>query len=179
MSTDVSADSMTNGPAHRVVYPGSFDPLHLGHLDVIEQANELFGDVVVVVMYNFAKSSGMFDVDERVAMIAEATSGLNGVSVEKHTGLAVQAAGSVGADFVVKGLRTPGDFEIEQQMAQMNHSVSGVRTVYLPCRPDLGFVSSRFVREIANYGGDVSHLVPPVVADALVRRVTEREQTAQ
>ncbi len=160
----------------RVMYPGSFDPLHLGHLDVIEQANELFGDVVVAVMYNFAKPSGMFDVDERIDMATAATAHLDGVSIEKHTGLAIQAAVSTGADFIVKGLRTPGDFEIEQQMAQMNRSVSGVRTVYLPCRPELGFMSSRFVREIADYGGDVDHLVPAAVGEALRRRTARREQ---
>ena len=160
----------------RVLYPGSFDPIHLGHLDVIEQACELFGEVVVAVMYNFAKSSGRFDVDERVRLLEQATAHLDGVHVEKHTGLAVHAAQSAGADFVVKGLRTPGDFEIEQQMAQMNHSVAGTRTVFLPCRPDLSFLSSRFVREIADYGGDVSHLVPPVVAQALAERTIESEQ---
>lgn len=169
-------DSTPTGPGLRALYPGSFDPLHCGHLDVIEQAHELFGEVVVAVMYNFAKPAGMFDVDERVALIESATAHLDDVTVEKHAGLAVQAAQDAGADFVVKGLRTPGDFEVEQQMAQMNHSVTGMRTVYVPCRADLGFVSSRFVREIANYGGDVSHLVPPVVADALARRVAEDEQ---
>jgi pantetheine-phosphate adenylyltransferase len=158
------------------LYPGSFDPIHLGHLDVIAQARELFGEVVVAVMYNFSKSSGMFDVDERVELIERAVADIGGVTVEKHAGLAVQAAESAGADFVVKGLRTPADFEIEQQMALMNHSVSGVRTVFLPARPDVGFVSSRFVREIANYGGDVSHLVPPDVVNALAHRVAEREQ---
>lgn len=160
----------------RVMYPGSFDPLHLGHLDVIEQAGELFGDVVVAVMYNFAKPSGMFDVDERVELARAATAHLDCVTVEKHSGLAVHAAVETGADFIVKGLRTPGDFEIEQQMAQMNHSVTGVRTVYVPSRPDLGFVSSRFVREIANYGGDVGHLVPSAVGEALSRRAASREQ---
>ncbi len=158
------------------MYPGSFDPLHLGHLDVISQSSELFGGVVVVVMYNFAKSAAMFDVDERVAQIESATADIAGVSVSKHAGLAVDAATEVGAAFVVKGLRTPRDFEIEQQMAQMNRSVAGVRTVYLPCQPEHGFISSRFVREIANYGGDVSHLVPSVVADALQQRATQREK---
>ena len=160
----------------RALYPGSFDRLHLGHLDVIEHAHELFGEVVVVVMYNFAKETGLFDVDERVELVRAAVDHLDGVSVAKHSGLAVQAAEEHGADFVAKGLRTPGDFEIEQQMAHMNHSVAGVRTVFLPCRPDLGFLSSRFVREIAKYGGDVAHLVPPVVADALADRFDGREQ---
>ena len=173
----MGAESTPSGRSRRVLYPGSFDPIHNGHLDVIEQTNELFGDVIVAVMYNFAKPSGMFDVDQRVELIERAVADLDGVSVEKHTGLAVQAAEAAGVDFIVKGLRTPADFEIEQQMAHMNHSVAGVRTVYVPARPDVGFLSSRFVREIANYGGDVSHLVPPAVADALVRRVGEREQS--
>jgi pantetheine-phosphate adenylyltransferase len=169
----MAADTTGDPRRLRVMYPGSFDPLHLGHLDVIKQSSDLFGDVVVAVMYNFAKQSGMFDVDERVALIEQSVSDLDGVTVEKHTGLAVHAAHESGADFIVKGLRTPSDFEIEQQMAQMNYSVAAVRTVYLPCTPGLGFVSSRFVREIANYGGDVAHLVPPIVADALATRATK------
>ena len=85
-------------------------------------------------------------------------------------GLAVQAAADAGADFIVKGLRNPIDFDIEQQMALMNHSTAGVRTVFLPCRPDLGFVSSRFIREIAAHGGSIDHLVAAPVAAALAGR---------
>ena len=162
---------MTNGAARaRVVYPGSFDPIHRGHVDVVEQAVELFGEVVVVIMYNFAKQTGLFDVDQRMDLARRSLAHLEGVSVTAHTGLAVDAAADAGADFIVKGLRTGADFEIEQQMAHTNHAVTGVRTVYVPCRPDLGFVSSRFVREIAQYGGDVSRLVPTQVAEALRRR---------
>jgi pantetheine-phosphate adenylyltransferase len=157
----------------RVLYPGSFDPIHLGHLDVIEQAHELFGAVVVAVMYNHAKPSGLFPVDERVELARAALAHLEGVVVEPHTGLAVQAAAAADVDFIVKGLRTAGDFEIEQQMAHNNHAVTGVRTVYLPCRPELGYISSRFVREIARYGGDIDHLVPANVGGAL-RRTFER-----
>lgn len=156
-----------SGSSLRVLYPGSFDPLHLGHLDVIEQAVELFGDVVVAVLFNFAKDSGLFPVDRRVELIEAATDHLPSVTVEKHTGLTTQAAQVAGADFIVKGLRAPADFEIEQQMAQMNHSTAGVRTVYVPSSPGLSFVSGRFVREIAKYGGEVAHLVPPAVAQAL------------
>ena len=159
----------------RVLYPGSFDPIHLGHVDVIEQAHELFGAVVVAIMHNHAKPSGLFPVDQRVEMARTALAHLDGVTIEPQTGLAVQAAERADVDFIVKGLRTAGDFEIEQQMAHNNQAVTGVRTVYLPCRPELGYISSRFVREIAKYGGAIDHLVPTNVAEAL-RRTFDRDQ---
>ncbi len=149
------------------MYPGSFDPLHLGHIDVIEQAHELFGDVVVAVMHNHAKVSGLFPVAQRIELAEQVLAHLDGVTVEAHTGLAVQAAAHLGVDFIVKGLRNSEDFEIEQQMAQNNHAVTGIRTVYLPCSPGLSYISSRFVREIAKYGEDIGHLVPSAVATAL------------
>ena len=154
-----------------VLYPGSFDPIHLGHLDVIEQAVELFGDVVVATMHNPAKPGGMFPLDERLALIEESLSAIDtrrgSVRVVAFPGLAVDAANAAGADFMVKGLRTGGDFEVEQQMAHTNHAAAGVRTVYLPCKPSLVFISSRFIREIAQYGGDVTSLVPAPVAAEL------------
>ncbi len=155
-----------------VLIPGSFDPLHLGHLDVIATAQELFGEVVVAVMHNPSKPSGLFTADERVelASASVAALGLHDVRVEAHTGLAVQAAELAGVDFIVKGLRTGGDFEIEQQMAHNNAQLTGIRTVYVPCRPDLGHISSRFVREIAANGGRIDHLVAAPVADALAGR---------
>jgi pantetheine-phosphate adenylyltransferase len=159
----------------RVLYPGSFDPIHLGHVDVIEQAHELFGSVVVAIMHNHVKTSGLFPVAERVDMARAALDHLDHVTVVAVTGLAVQAAERAEVDFIVKGLRTAGDFEIEQQMAHNNHAVTGVRTVYLPCRPELGYISSRFVREIAKYGGAIDHLVPAHVADALRRVNSDAE----
>jgi len=153
-----------------VLYPGSFDPIHLGHVDVIEQAVELFGNVIVVTMHNPEKPSGLFTIDERLSMMKASLDGLDGVRIEQASGLAIDAAKQFEVDFIVKGLRNAGDFEIEQQMAHTNYSVSGVRTVYVACRPDRVFLSSRFIREIAQYGGDVSHLVPMAVADGLARK---------
>ena len=153
-----------------VLIPGSFDPMHLGHVDVVDQARELFGDVVVAVMYNPSKESGLFTSDERVALARATLGDRDRVRVDSFVGLAVQAAEAAGADFIVKGLRTAGDFEVEQQMALNNHAVSGIRTVYVPCRPDLSHVSSRFVRELAQWGADVSHLVAAPVVAALAGR---------
>lgn len=160
-------------------YPGSFDPIHLGHLDIIEQAAELFGRVIVAVMHNHEKPSGLFPVDERVELIAAsaAEAGIDDrVDVISHSGLAVTAAQAADADFMVRGLRNAGDFEVEQQMALTNYSVAGIRTIYLPCGMDRGFVSSRFVREIALYGGAVGHLVPGPVAQAFASRAIAEQK---
>src|SRR4051812_29285985 len=153
-----------------VLNPGSFDPFHLGHLDVVEQAVELFGHVTVTVMHNREKTGGLFEVERRMELIRAAVDGAGigqHVAVSSHAGLAIDAAADVDAAFMVKGLRTAADFEIEQQMALTNHSVTGVRTVYLPCRADRGYISSRFVREIARYRRSVTHMVPQCVDDAL------------
>ena len=153
-----------------VLNPGSFDPIHLGHVDVIEQGVELFGHVTVAVMHNYEKTGGLFDIEQRMALVRGAVeeSGIAAqVTVIARAGLAIHAAAQQGARCMIKGLRTPADFEIEQQMALTNYSVSGIRTVYLPCRADRGYISSRFVREIARYGGSVTHMVPTCVADAL------------
>lgn len=150
-----------------VLYPGSFDPFHLGHLDVVGQAVALFGEVVVGVMHNPDKASGAFAADDRVRMVRESTSHMHGVSVETFPGLAVDAARTIGALCIVKGLRTASDFDVEQQMAHTNFTVSGVRTVYVPCAPSMGYISSRFIREIAQNGGDVTEMVPAPVAQML------------
>ena len=150
-----------------VLYPGSFDPIHYGHVDVVAQAAELFGNVVVAVMHNPDKPSGLLATAERVRVAREALAHIPGVTVEAFSGLAVDAATSVNALCIVKGLRTSGDFEVEQQMAHTNFAVAGVRTVYVPCQPGFTHVSSRFIRDIAQHGGDVSSMVPAPVAAAL------------
>ena len=152
-----------------VLYPGSFDPIHLGHLDIIEQASRLFGKVVVAILHNPEKHGGVFSVDERIALIQVAlqTAQVKNVEIHAFPGLAVDAARVVKADLMVKGLRNSGDFEIEQQMAHTNFAVAGIPTVYLPCIPAYTSVSSRFIREIAQYGGDPSSMVPANVAHAL------------
>lgn len=150
-----------------VLYPGSFDPFHLGHLDVVEQAVALFGGVVVAVMHNPEKPSGLFSTGQRVDMAVEVLAHLPSVAVRPFPGLAVDAARDAGAECIVKGLRSASDFDVEQQMAHTNRAVSGVRTVYLPCAPSTGFISSRFIREVSQNGGDASSLVPPAVARVL------------
>jgi pantetheine-phosphate adenylyltransferase len=152
------------------LYPGSFDPFHNGHLDIVEQAATMFDAVVVATMHNPDKPGGFLALDERQTLIEAAVAHLPTVKVTTFAGLAVDATKAAGADVIVKGLRTGADFDIEMQMAHTNEAVAGVRTVFLPCRPALSFVSSRFIREIAHYGGDVSSLVPPAVA----RRLEER-----
>ena len=151
----------------RVLYPGSFDPIHNGHVQVVEQAAELFGSVVVAAMVNPAKVDGAFTLDERMAMLRESLAHVPDVQVVQRSGLVVNVATELGVDFIVKGLRTAGDFEFEMQMAQTNEAVTGVRTVFVPTAPSFSFLSSRFIREIAREGGDVTHLVPEPVSRRL------------
>jgi pantetheine-phosphate adenylyltransferase len=158
----------------KVFVPGSFDPMHLGHLDVVDQAREIFGEVVVGILHNPSKPSGMFSVDERVALARATVADRTHVTVSAFTGLAVQAAAEAGTSIIVKGLRTASDFDIEQQMAQNNVALTGVRTVFVPCRPDLAFISSRFIREISANGVSVAHMVVPEVERALAAKHGER-----
>ncbi len=154
----------------RVLYPGSFDPLHNGHVELIEAAARLFDGVIVGVLTNPQKDNSLFSRDERLAMIEESTAHLAGVTAMPFEGLAVDAAQAAGVDAIMKGLRSVSDFDVEMTMAHTNLAVSGVPTIFLPTASATGFIASRYVREIAKEGRDVSSLVPAPVA----RRLKER-----
>jgi pantetheine-phosphate adenylyltransferase len=151
-------------PARVALFPGSFDPFHNGHLDVVEQAHALFGSVIVVAMGNPQKPSGLLSYEDRVALIEASCCHLPGVTTAQWSGLVVDAVKSLGADVIVKGLRTVADFETETTMAHTNRAVGGVATVFVPCDPARGFVASSYIRDITRLGGDVSSLVPAPVA---------------
>jgi pantetheine-phosphate adenylyltransferase len=156
----------------RAVCPGSFDPVTNGHLDVVRRASWLFDEVVVAVGTNVGKHR-LFSPDERIAMLRRACADLTNVTVEAFTGLVTTFCAERGATAIVKGLRAAGDFDYELQMAQMNSSLTGVETVFLPTSPERGFVSSSLVKEVAGFGGDVSAFVPDFVHDELERRLGE------
>lgn len=154
----------------RVLYPGSFDPLHNGHVEIIEIAAQLFDEVVVAAMRNPQKAEASFGLDDRQAMIVESLAHLPNVEVIMFSGLVVDLARDQRVDLIVKGLRSVADFESEMQMAQMNHAVAGVHTIFLPTASAHSFVASKYIRDIARFGRDVSHLVPPPVAARLKER---------
>ena len=146
--------------------PGTFDPVTNGHLDIIERAAARFDAVIVGVLDNPSKQP-LFGVDERVQMLEEVTAGLANVEIDPFSGLLVEFATRRGAGVVVKGLRAVTDFEFEIQMAQMNHQLSGLETLFMTTSPSWSFLSSSLVKEVARFGGDVSTLVPKTVNERL------------
>jgi pantetheine-phosphate adenylyltransferase len=152
--------------------PGTFDPVTNGHLDIIGRAAETFDAVIVGALENPSKQP-MFSLEERVAMLKEACSGVAGVSIVSFRGLLVDFARDQGVDVIVKGLRAVSDYEYEIQMAQMNHRLAGVETVFMPTNPSWSFLSSSLVKEVAKLGGDVAGLVPDHVRSALADRLEE------
>jgi pantetheine-phosphate adenylyltransferase len=150
--------------------PGTFDPVTNGHLDIIGRASETFEIVVVAVLENPAKQP-MFTVDERVAMLEKACASIPGVEVVAFEGLLVAFARDRGNAVIVKGLRAVSDYEFEIQMAQMNHRLAGVETLFMPTNPSWSFLSSSLVKEVARFGGDVGGLVPDEVGAELRARL--------
>ena len=154
---------------HRVVYPGSFDPVTNGHLDIIGRAARLADEVVVAVLLNLSKTA-MFTVDERVSMLTEVTAEFSNVLIASFDGLIVDFCKANDVSAIVKGLRAVSDFDYELQMAQMNYSQAGVETLFMTTNPLYAFLSSSLVKEFAKFGGNVTSLVPKPVHDRLAER---------
>ena len=155
----------------RAIYPGSFDPVTNGHLDVIERARKLFDEVVVAVAHNDQKQP-YFTLRERLAFLGQVASSLKGVKVLPLDGLLVEFAVQQNAQAVVRGLRAVSDFEFEFQMALMNRKLEAtVETIFLMPKEEYTYLSSRIVKEIARLGGDVAQFVPACVVEGFARKL--------
>jgi pantetheine-phosphate adenylyltransferase len=167
---------MFHGENHmrRAIYPGSFDPVTNGHLDVIQRAASLFDEVIVAVAYNDAKHP-LFSADERVELLREITAGMPNVTIASFKGLLMNFALENGACAVVRGLRAISDFEFEFQMALMNRKLQPeIETVFLTPKEEYTYLSSRIVKEIGRLGGDVREFVPPLVAERLKGKFSQK-----
>jgi pantetheine-phosphate adenylyltransferase len=154
----------------RAVCPGSFDPVTLGHLDIVSRASALYDEVTVAVLVNKKKSS-LYTVEERMALLTEVTKEYGNIVVDSFHGLLVDYCRAKDIPVVVKGLRAVSDFDYELQMAQMNLTLASVETMFMTTNPQYSFLSSSLVKEVATYGGDVAHLVPELVHQSLVERL--------
>ena len=163
----------------KVLYPGSFDPFHNGHRELVETASFLFEHVVVATIRNPQKSAGLFSLEERQEMIGESLAHLDNVSIVSVSKLVVDVAKEVGADFIIKGLRAVSDFENEMAQAQTNLAVSGVHTIFLPSASANSYIASKYIRDIARFGGDVSSMVPPPVAKMMKAKIAAGEDLAE
>jgi pantetheine-phosphate adenylyltransferase len=135
------------------LFPGSFDPFHNGHLEIVEIASKIFDHVIVAPMRNTQKGQPLFTLQERIEMIAESVAYLDNVTLESFSSLVVDLARQVGADVLIKGLRVASDAEAELQQAQMNRRVAGIETVFIPSSSEYSFIASKYVRDFARFGG--------------------------
>jgi pantetheine-phosphate adenylyltransferase len=157
----------------RAACPGSFDPVTNGHIDIISRASALFDEVVVAVGVNKSKKR-LFSAEERIEMLTEVSAPFANVRVDSFDGLLTDFCKERDVHAIVKGLRAVSDFDYELQMAQMNSSLSGVETVFVPTSPEYSFLASSLVKEVAMFGGDVSGLIPPFVLERLTARLAEQ-----
>ena len=162
--------SAAESKVRRAICPGSFDPVTNGHLDIIGRAANLYDEVVVAVFINRSKS-GLFTVDERIAMLEEATAELSNVRIDSFRGLIVDYCKAHDIAVIVKGLRAVSDFDYELQQAQMNRGLAGIDTLFMPTNPEYSFLSSSLVKEVAMLGGDISSFVPPLTLERVMRRI--------
>jgi pantetheine-phosphate adenylyltransferase len=154
----------------RAIYPGSFDPVTNGHLDIIERARKLFDEVIVAVAHNDEKQP-LLSLEERLDLLRETAGKIDNVRIAQFKGLLVEFARAEKAGAVIRGLRAVSDFEFEFQMALMNRKLdAGVETIFLMPKEEYTYLSSRIVKEIARLGGDVSGFVPPAVASTLSKK---------
>ena len=160
----------------RAIYPGSFDPITYGHLDIITRASKLCDELIVGVLINKQKNP-LFSIDERVSMISELTDNLDNVKVECFEGLTVDFAKNVGAQAVIRGLRAVTDFEIELQIAQSNKvQYPELETIFLTTSLQYSYLSSTVAKEFASYGGDISLFVPPQVIPLIEAKINNKEK---
>ena len=157
----------------RAACPGSFDPVTNGHIDIIGRAAGLFDEVVVAVGVNKSKHR-LFSAEERIEMLTEACAPYANVRIDSFDGLLTDFCRAHDVHAIVKGLRAVSDFDYELQMAQMNSSLSGIETVFVPTSPEYSFLASSLVKEVAAFGGDVSSLLPAFVLERLTERLAEQ-----
>lgn len=151
----------------KAIYPGSFDPLTLGHLDIIERSAKIVDELVIGVLHNSAKNS-LFSLDERVSMIEEMTKNIPNVTVSSFNGLLIDYMREINASIIIRGLRAVTDFEYELQIAQTNHvERPEIETIFLTTSLQYSYLSSTVVKEFASYGGDISKFVPPEFIDRI------------
>ena len=154
----------------RAVYPGSFDPITFGHLDIIERSAKMVDELVIGVLCNSTKNS-LFSLEERVNMIKEITKDIPNVKVEAFEGLLVDYMRQIEASIIIRGLRAVTDFEYELQIAQTNHVLKDdVETIFLITNLKYSYLSSTVVKEIASYGGDISKFVPEEIIDCIYKK---------
>ena len=157
------------------VYPGSFDPVTYGHLDIIRRAAKMFDCLIIAVLNNSAKSP-LFTADERVRMIREITADIPNLRIEKFDGLTIEFCHKMGAQFMVRGLRAVTDFEYELQIAQTNRGIAPyIDTVFLTTNLKYSYLSSSIVKEIASYDGDIHSFIDPLVEKEIRRKIRERQ----
>lgn len=158
----------------KVLFPGTFDPFHYGHLDIAKRAAKMF-DLVVIAVYDKPIKSLLFDPETRMALVREAVKDLKGIQVVGYSGLTVAFAKQIGANAILRGLRVFSDFEFEFRMALANRRLDDeIDTIAMITNEENTFLSSSTVKEIASLGGDVSSMVPPHVNDALLKKYKER-----